>query len=319
MVSMQRPFISVVVPCYNEQDCLDELQRRVTAVCQGIGRGYEVVLVDDGSQDNTWSMIHGLVAVDGHFVGVKLSRNHGHQLALTAGLSVCRGERVLILDGDLQDPPELLPEMLKEIDQGADVVYGQRRRREGESHFKLWAAAMFYRFVNKLSETPIPLDTGDFRLISRRALEVLLAIPERHRFLRGMVSWIGFRQVAFPYDRDSRFAGRTKYPLRKMLRLATDAIVSSSVKPLQLTATLALVSFFLGVVILVYVLISYLTGQIVRGWTSILGGLALFSSVQLFVLSIMGMYLGRLYEQARGRPLFIVETIERREGNDQAP
>jgi polyisoprenyl-phosphate glycosyltransferase len=310
---MQRPSISVIVPCYNEQDCLNELQRRVTAVCRDVGQSYEIVLVDDGSRDQTWPMMRDLADADDHFVCVKLSRNHGHQLALTAGLSICRGERIFILDGDLQDPPELLPEMLKVMDEGADVVYGQRRSRKGENRFKLWTAAMFYKFINKLSESPIPVDTGDFRLISRRALEVLLAMPERHRFVRGMVSWIGFRQVAFPYDRAPRFAGETKYPLLKMLRLATDCIVSSSVKPLQLTTALAMASFLFGLLILLYVLISYLAGHIVSGWTSILGCIAIFSSVQLFVLSIMGMYLGRLYEQSRGRPLFIIETIANRD------
>jgi dolichol-phosphate mannosyltransferase len=306
------PALTVVVPCYNEQEVLPELHRRVSAVCAAVGRPYEIVLVNDGSTDATWARVTELSARDEHLVGVNLSRNHGHQLALTAGLSFARGERVLILDADLQDPPELLPDMLKAMDEtGADVVYGQRRRRAGETFFKRASAALFYRLMGRLTEVPIPRDTGDFRLLSRRALDVLCAMPERHRFVRGMVSWIGFRQEPFPYDRCERAAGKTKYPLTRMLRFAFDAITAFSVKPLALASFIGLIAAGFGVLLLAYSLVSWLFFDAVKGWTSMVAIVAILASVQLFVLGIIGEYLGRLYEQSKGRPLFIVERIVR--------
>ncbi|MFP4054770.1 MAG: glycosyltransferase family 2 protein, partial [Phycisphaerae bacterium] len=209
------PRYSVVAPCYNEEESLPEFLRRTVAACGQVEGSWEIVLVDDGSSDRTWQFITDCAAEDPRVVGVKLSRNHGHQLALSAGLTICRGERVLIIDADLQDPPEALPEMDRLMDaENADVVYGQRGKRAGETIFKRASAAGFYRLINRLSDTSIPVDTGDFRLISRRALDVLMSMPERHRFVRGMVSWIGFTQVPYRYDRDSRYAGDTKYPLR---------------------------------------------------------------------------------------------------------
>jgi len=309
------PALSVVAPCYDEQDVLPEFHRRVSAACQALTDSHEIVLVDDGSRDRTWSVLSELTARDPHVVAVKLSRNHGHQLALTAGLSICRGERILIIDADLQDPPELLPDMLARLDAGADVVYGQRRQRAGESWFKLWTAALFYRVLNRLSDTRIPAETGDFRLMSRRALNVLQAMPERHRYIRGMVSWIGFRQEPILFDRDPRFAGETKYPFRKMFRLALDAIISFSTWPLKLANILAFVTALAGLAVLVYALLGWLFGRATQsGWASILGGMALLSSVQLFMLGVMGEYLGRLYEQGKGRPLYIIETIARGKG-----
>lgn len=311
------PLLSVVVPCFDEAEVLREFHRRMSDVCRTITDGYEIVMVDDGSRDETWTLMQSLRQVDPHLVLVKLSRNHGHQLALTAGLTICRGQRVLIIDADLQDAPEHLPKMLALLGEGADVVFGQRRRRAGESRFKLWTAALFYRVLNRLSDTPIPMDTGDFRLMTRRALDVLLAMPERHRFIRGMVSWIGFRQVPFVFDRDARYAGRTKYPLRKMLRLALDGLLSFSSWPLKLANLLAA---GLGLVGLFFLLIcaplAFLTAHQSSGWYAVLGVLALFAAVQLLVLGIIGEYLGRIYDQVRGRPLFVIETIER---SDQTP
>lgn len=307
--------LSVVTPCYNEQACLAELHRRVSEACRRVTDDYEIVLVDDGSTDGTWAKLCELGEADPHVVAVRLSRNHGHQLALTAGLSICRGQRVLILDADLQDPPELLAEMWARMDAGADVVYGQRRRREGDTVFKRATARVFYAAINWLSDTEIPPNTGDFRLISRRALDVLKDMPEQHRFIRGMVSWVGFTQQAVTYDRDPRFAGETKYPLRKMVRLASDAIASFSTKPLRLAGLLSFLTALVAVAVLVYVGISWLTGHTVSGWTSLMGGMALLSSVQLLVLALMGSYIGRMYEQAKNRPLFIVQDI-RRAGRD---
>jgi dolichol-phosphate mannosyltransferase len=303
--------VSVVIPCYNEEEVLPELRRRVAAVCEGLRTSYEVVLVNDGSKDRTWPTMLAMAADDPHLVLVNLSRNHGHQLALTAGLSLARGRRVLILDADLQDPPELLPEMIRIMDSGADVVYGRRRRREGEGPFKKATAALFYRLIERLTDVPIPRDTGDFRLISRRALDILLTFPERHRFIRGMVSWIGFRQEPLVYDRQPRLAGTTKYPLRKMLRFAVDAITAFSVKPLALASWAGFVTGLFACLLAVYSLTSWLRGETVAGWTSLMAAMAVMGSVQLVMLGIMGEYLGRMYEQGKSRPLFIIDRVVR--------
>jgi polyisoprenyl-phosphate glycosyltransferase len=311
---MGHPYLSVVVPCYNEEEVLHELHRRLTNVCRRAGQSYEIVLINDGSKDKTWPMMAELSRADPQVVGVNLSRNHGHQLALTAGLSVCRGDRILIIDADLQDPPELLPEMLERMDAGVDVVYGQRMHREGETALKLATASIFYRLIGALTEVPIPRDTGDFRLMSRRALDVLMAMPERHRFIRGMVSWIGFRQEPLPYDRKARFAGTTKYPFSKMLKFAIDAITAFSVKPLAIASWVGMGSGVMSLLLLVYSFVSWMGwvgGRAVTGWTSLMCAVTLLGSVQLMVLGIMGEYLGRMYEQIRGRPLFIIEEIAR--------
>ncbi len=234
MTVVCRPAVSVVAPCFNEEDVLPLFLSRIGGVLDSLGGTSELVLVDDGSSDRTWEIIEKAAVEDPRVVGVRLMRNHGHQLALTAGLSVCRGERVLIIDADLQDPPELLPEMMALMDDGADVVYGQRRRREGDGMLKRATAAIFYRLIGRMTDVDIPCDTGDFRLITRRVLDLLIAMPERHRFVRGMVSWIGGKQVPLVYDRDARAAGESKYPFAKMVRFAADAITSFSMVPLRL-------------------------------------------------------------------------------------
>ena len=308
--------ISVVIPCYNEELGLSELHRRLSRVFDNVDRSYEVVLVNDGSKDRTWQKILELSASDPHVVGVNLSRNHGHQLALTGGLTVCRGSLILILDADLQDPPELLPEMLSVMEQtGSDVVYGQRRSRSGETRFKLLTAHWFYRLINSLTDIPIPGDTGDFRLMTRRVLEVFNRMPERHRFTRGMISWIGFRQTAISYDRDPRFAGETKYPLRKMVRFAIDGITAFSTKPLQLASycgfAMALLSLCLGL----FSLAAWLRGSTIVGWTSLMAVITTMGSVQFLVLGVFGEYLGRIYEQVKGRPLFVIDDVVRHDAD----
>jgi dolichol-phosphate mannosyltransferase len=311
---MEHPYLSVVVPCYNEEEVLPELHRRLSAVCRDTGQSYEILLVNDGSRDKTWPMMAELSRNDPTVVAVNLSRNHGHQLALTAGLSICRGDRVLIIDADLQDPPELLTQMLERMDAGADVVYGQRRHREGETALKLATASLFYRLIGALTDVPIPRDTGDFRLMSRRALNVLMSMPERHRFIRGMVTWIGFKQEPLLYDRKARFAGTTKYPFRKMLKFAIDAITAFSVKPLAIASWVGVGSGLLSLLLLVYSFVSWMGwagGPAVTGWTSLMCVVTLLGSVQLIVLGIVGEYLGRMYEQMRGRPLFIIEQVAR--------
>ncbi|HEY6482909.1 MAG TPA: glycosyltransferase family 2 protein [Steroidobacteraceae bacterium] len=310
---LPRPRLSVVVPCYNEQESIAQLLSRLRPVCGAcVGGSYEIVLVDDGSSDATWAAILSFSLQSPNVVGVKLSRNHGHQLALSAGLTIARGARILIIDADLQDPPELLPQMLHLMDEGADVVFGQRTARRGESALKRGTAAAFYRFLNRLTDVKIPVDTGDFRLMSRRALDVLNAMPEQHRFIRGMVSWIGFRQVALPYERHERFAGETKYPFSKMLRLAIDAVTSFSTRPLRVASFFGFGFGFLGLAGLIYTLGSWMRGHVVTGWTSATSIFLLMGSAQMFVLGIIGEYLGRLYMEAKRRPMFVIESVARR-------
>jgi dolichol-phosphate mannosyltransferase len=230
---VDRPALSVVIPCFNEEACLTELHRRVSAAArEAVGASHEIVLINDGSRDGSWAMMQELSRRDSRVVAINLSRNHGHQLALTAGLDLCCGERILIIDADLQDPPELLPAMMAQMDsQQADVVYAVRGNRSGETAFKKATAKIFYRLLDKLTDVDIPLDTGDFRLMSRRALDAFLSLPEQARFIRGMVSWVGFKQIPFLYDRQERFSGSTKYPLRKMIAFALDAVTGFSTAP----------------------------------------------------------------------------------------
>ncbi|HYX03224.1 MAG TPA: glycosyltransferase family 2 protein [Reyranella sp.] len=304
-----RPVLSVVAPCFNEQEVLPEFLRRIHAVLDGIGGSSEIVLVDDGSRDGTWQAMTEAAAKSPRVVGVRLMRNHGHQLALTAGLTVCRGERVLIIDSDLQDPPELLPDMMKLMDQGADVVYGQRRQRDGESLFKRLSAAAFYRLIGRLTDVAIPTDAGDFRLVNRRVLDLLLGMPERHRFLRGMIAWIGGKQVPLPYDRQARAAGHSKYPLAKMVRFAADAITAFSVVPLMASMTIGWIMAAIGFAFFVYSIVGWLLDANLPGWTSLMAAVGLLGGMQFLMLGIIGAYLGRLYDQSKGRPLFMIRDI----------
>ncbi|MEO1722065.1 MAG: glycosyltransferase [Pseudomonadota bacterium] len=306
--------LSVVVPCYNEADGLVELRRRVVAACEAVvGDDFEIVLIDDGSRDQTRSMITRFHDEDRRFVGCLLARNHGHQLALTAGLSVARGERVMVLDADLQDPPELLGPMMELMDQGFDVVYGQRRERTGETYFKKKSASLFYRLLNLMVDTAIPEDTGDFRLMSSRVVEVLQGMPERQRYIRGMVAWIGFRQTAIEYDRDPRFAGETKYPLAKMLRLALDAITAFSTVPLRLATWMGFALAFISCLLILYTLAVWVAGRTVDGWTSLMMIVLLIGGMQMIMIGVLGEYLGRLYMESKRRPIFIIETVLRAE------
>lgn len=304
------PAVSVVVPCYNEAAVLDALYARLAPVCDAVDA--EIVLVNDGSADDTWDRMTALAAVDSRVVCVNLSRNHGHQLALTAGLSVCRGEQVLVIDADLQDPPESLPEMQALLHwELADVVYGQRTSRAGETRLKRWTAHVFYRVLGMLADTPIPRDTGDFRLMTRRVVDHFLAMPERHRYVRGMVSWLGFKQVAYHYERSPRAAGETHYTLARMARFAADAVVSFSTKPLALAFRAGAACWLLAAVSL-----ALATAWGVRTETVPTGGLLaglLFALAggQFLALGVIGEYLGRLFDQSRGRPLFVIESVVR--------
>ncbi len=304
------PAISIVAPCYNEEEVLPEFCRRATAAAEAaVGGDYEIVLVDDGCSDGTWSLIEEFVERDPRIVGVRLMRNHGHQIAATAGLELSRGHRIMLIDADLQDPPELLAEMMAVMDGGADVVFGQRTHRAAETFFKRSTASLFYRLLSRLAAVPIPRDTGDFRLMSRRVVDALSSMPERQRFIRGMVSWVGGRQVALPYERRPRLAGVSKYPLRKMIRFALDAITSFSATPLRLASYLGLGAASLGGVLLLFTLWRWLLGGTVVGWSSLMTVVVLFGAVQLIVLGIMGEYIGRLFLEAKARPLFLVGTV----------
>jgi dolichol-phosphate mannosyltransferase len=287
------------------------------AARDAVGTDYEIVLVNDGSRDLTWAIMQDIAASDPRLVAINLSRNHGHQLALTAGLDLCRGDVVLVIDADLQDPPELLGEMLATMErEGADVVYGVRKSRAGETAFKRATAHGFYRLLSRATEVEIPVDTGDFRLMSRRALDAFLAMPEQARFIRGMVAWIGFKQVPLPYNRDQRFAGETKYPLRKMIRFALDALTGFSSAPLKLASHAGLWLSLGSVVIVAYILVGWLSGRSVPGWTSLMLVVVVLGAIQMFVLALMGEYIGRLYNEAKGRPLYIVQEIA---GQDPRP
>ena len=287
------------------------LHARVSAAAKAaVGDDYEILFVNDGSRDESWPVMQRLSEGDPRLVAINLSRNHGHQLALTAGLDLCAGQQILIIDADLQDPPELLSDMRATmIDQQADVVYAVRRKREGESIFKKATAAAFYRVLDRVTDTPIPLDTGDFRLMSRRALDAFLSLPEQARFIRGMVAWIGFRQVPFLYDRAERHAGESKYPLGKMIRFALDAVTGFSTAPLRFASHVGLALTGASLLLFVYVAIGFFTGSAVQGWTSTMLVVVLLGAVQMFVLGMIGEYLGRLYVESKRRPLYLVADV----------
>ncbi|MBO9412709.1 MULTISPECIES: glycosyltransferase family 2 protein [unclassified Ruegeria] len=299
--------LSVVVPCMNEEDSLPALVERLIAATDAWSGDTEILLVDDGSTDDTWDGICLQSQKHPRVRGLKLSTNRGHQVALTAGLMAATGERIFMLDADLQDPPELLSDMMAMMDRGYDVVYGRRSERKGESWFKKLTAHGFYRILNRLSDVPIPNDTGDFRLVSRRVLDAVLDMPERARFIRGMFAWAGFRQIGIEYVRDPRVAGETKYPMSKMIRLAFDALSSFSIKPLQIATRLAFLTLIVAALMLVYVFWSLILYSTVAGWASTVLVISFFSGIQLLTLGIIGEYLGRLYIEAKGRPLFFID------------
>lgn len=304
------PRLSVVVPVFNEQEVIAETHRRLHAACTAVvGADFEIIYVNDGSRDRTWAMLREIAVQDANVVAVELSRNFGHQLALSAGLELCRGERILMIDADLQDPPELLADMMAKVDEGADIVYGKRTERLGETAFKRGTAAAFYRLLDRLTDVDIPTDTGDFRLVTRPVLDALRQLPESHRFVRGLFAWLGFNQVALPYVRQERFAGETKYPLKRMLRLAIDAITGFSTVPLRAALWLAMLGFVVALAVGAYALGSWLFFDTVRGWASIVGVTALFASAQLLCLGILGEYIGRMFMQSKGRPLAIVREV----------
>jgi len=303
------PLLSIVIPCYNEEEVIAETMRRLLSFCDGVqDMAVELIFVDDGSRDRTRDMLRAHAAADRRIQVVGFARNFGHQIAVTAGIDVARGDAVVLIDADLQDPPELVHQMIAKWREGYDVVYGTRTERPGESAFKLATARGFYRLLNRLSDVPIPLDTGDFRLMSRPVVDTLKAMPERDRFVRGMVSWVGFRQTAVPYRRAERFAGTSKYPLRKMLRFATDGILSFSIKPLQMSITLGLLAAALSMSGIAYALfLRVFTSIWVEGWTALMIAVLFIGGVQLICVGILGEYVGRIYNEVKRRPLYVLQ------------
>jgi dolichol-phosphate mannosyltransferase len=300
--------ISVVVPCFNEQDVLPSTNRSLVSVLEMLPYKFEIVYVDDGSTDGTAEILRELRKADKRIRVIRFSRNFGHQMAITAGLESATGDAVAVIDADLQDPPEIIADFVAKWMEGFDVVYGVRTERNGETAFKLWTAKLFYRSISRLSETKIPLDTGDFRLMDRRVVDALLAMPERDRFVRGMVSWLGFSQVAVPYRRVARAAGVTKYPLFKMLKFAADGIFSFSTIPLRIATWLGFVASGIAILGILVTVIEHLIGMsgLVKGWASILVTVLFIGGVQLICMGIIGEYIGRIYGESKRRPLFIV-------------
>ncbi len=308
-VARERPVYSVVAPVYNEEETLPHFYDRLTAVMEGLGESYEIVLVNDGSRDGSYRAMRALHERDPRVVVVDFSRNFGHQIAISAGLDHARGDAVAIIDSDLQDPPEVIAELVARWRAGAEVVYAQRRSRVGETRLKLLTAAAFYRLIGRLTSIDIPRDTGDFRLLDRKVVDTLVRMREHHRFMRGLSVWVGFRQEAVRYDRAERFAGETKYPLTKMVRFSLDAITSFSHVPLQLATTLGFLIAgvsFLGIIIAA--IVRFFNGSIVGQGTTI--SVVLFlGGIQLIFLGVIGEYLGRIYDEVRARPLYIAREV----------
>lgn len=308
------PFLSIVSPCYKDEGNLHELHRRLTAVCSTLTKTHEILFVDDGSPDGTWPTISKIANADPHVRGVRLSKNYGHQIAVSAGLEHARGQRVLVIDSDLEDPPELLPEMMRLMDDGADNVYGVRLSRTGVPAWKKLCYKTFYRLLSLLAGTYIPPDSGDFRLISRRVVDEINRMPEHDRFLRGMISWLGLKQVPLPYHREARYSGKSGYTLTKLFQIATDGITSFSVMPLRLATLLGAAFSIISLIGAVYIVVVILaTGRSVPGWPSLMVAVLFMGSLQLLVLGIIGEYLGRMFIENKRRPLYLVNEYAGRQ------
>jgi dolichol-phosphate mannosyltransferase len=304
------PVYSVIIPVYNEEDVTAVFHKEITRVMKSVQAPYELIFVNDGSSDKTFPILYSLAHFDKSVKVINFSRNFGHQVAITAGIDYARGDAVIILDADLQDPPSVIPKMITKWKQGFDVVYGQRTTRKKESAFKRISASLFYRVIKRLSGIPIPLNAGDFRLMDKKVCAVLRKIPERHRFMRGLSVWTGFRQTAVAYEREQRFAGKTKYPLMKMIGFAADAVTAFSHKPLKAATWLGFITSIAGFIYLVYSLIRFFNGATLEGWTSLVALLVIFNGILFIILGIMGEYIGRIYDEVKARPLYIVrDTI----------
>lgn len=317
----EQQLLTIVVPVFNETEVVDACYERLTQVAGSLpGFSYEIVFVDDGSTDDTYRRLQDIAGRDSHIRVIKFSRNFGHQMAITAGIDHARGDCVVVIDADLQDPPEVIPEMVSKWQEGYDIVYGVRDRRAGEGPLKLATASAFYRILNALTKIEIPVDVGDFRLLSRRAARQLSGLRERDRFVRGLTSWIGFRQTGVRYQREKRLAGETKFPYRKMLKFAFDGITSFSTVPLKLAMWLGYAASFLAFIYLASVFVQKWLGATVQGWATIMVALLFLGGVQLICIGIMGEYLGRMFNELKQRPLYVVEELlnDRRPDSDGA-
>lgn len=301
--------ISVIVPMYFEEAVVSECYKRLKEVLTNLNDyNYEIIFVDDGSRDQTLSILEKIAMVDKNIKVISFSRNFGHQAAVQAGLKLSSGDAVIIIDADLQDPPELIPQMISLWENGNDVIYAKRKSREGETKFKLFSAKMFYNILNDLSDVSIPKDTGDFRLADRKVVDVINSLPEHNKFFRGLFSWVGFKQAPIEYERKERFAGETKYPLNKMIKLAKDGIFSFSTKPLKFVTKLGIVSIFISILILIYSILSFIFdwNNLTAGWTSIMVTVTFFAGVQLISLGMISEYIGRIYDESKNRPSYII-------------
>jgi len=306
---------SIIAPIYNELENIPELFKRVSEVMDSTGEPWELVLVDDGCTDGSTDRIRELAIKDGRVRPVIFARNFGHQIAVTAGMDYARGDAVVIIDADLQDPPEVILELAKKWKEGFEVVYAVRAEREGETKFKIWTASLFYRLIYRITDVKIPLDTGDFRLIDRKVVTVMNGMREKHRFLRGMGAWVGFKQIGVEYKRAARYSGETKYPLKKMLRLAINAITGFSYFPLQLATYFGFLSAGLAILAIPIIVTLRLAGEthFFEGQTTTLVAVLFLGGVQLISLGILGEYIGRIYDEAKGRPLYVVRDAPKRD------
>ena len=307
---MKKKKLTLVIPMYYEEKVADECYKRVKDNLEKLENyEYEIIFVNDGSTDKTLEILEAIAEKDKNVKIISFSRNFGHQAAVTAGLQYVSGDAILIMDADLQDPPELIPDMLKLWEDGNEVIYGQRKSREWESAFKLFTASMFYKTLNALSDVEIPRNTGDFRLVDRKVVDTINSLPEHNKFLRGLFSWVGYKQKAFEYDRKERFAGKTKYPLKKMLKLASDGIISFSTKPLKLVGVLGIISILISIGLFIYALVAHFNADISTsaGWSSIMCVVTFFGGVQLMAIWIIAEYVGRIYDETKQRPQYIID------------
>lgn len=302
--------LSIIIPMYYEEKVVNECYKRLKEMVEKLkGYDYELIFVNDGSKDNTLNLLEEIAKNNNKVKIISFSRNFGHQAAVTAGLKYTTGDAIVIIDADLQDPPEKIPEMLKLWEQGYEVIYAKRKSRKGESAFKLLTAKMFYNTLDALSDVEIPKDTGDFRLVDRKVVNTINEMPEHNKFLRGLFSWVGYKQIPFEYERQERFAGKTKYPLKKMLKLASDGIISFSTKPLRLVGYVGIFSILLSLIILIYSLVSFAfnLNNLTAGWTSIMVTITFFAGVQLLSIWIISEYIGRIYDESKNRPQYIID------------
>lgn len=316
---MEKVLLSVIVPMYNEEAVIPATYSRLKEVLDGLKESYEIIFINDGSRDKTREMLMEICENDKTVKLIDFARNFGHQVAITAGMDYAAGDCMVIIDGDLQDPPELIPKMIELWRSGYEVVYGKRVSRQGETFFKKATAKIYYRLLRSLTDVNIPVDTGDFRLIDRKVCEALKQLPERSRYVRGLMSWVGFKQIPIEFERSERFAGETKYPLKKMLKLAMDGIMSFSYKPLKLSSWIGSLLSIFSFIYLIIVLLQkiFFPESAQSGWASLIAVSLFFNGITLLMLGIMGEYIGRIYDEAKGRPLYIIKELknmEEREG-----